>query len=84
MMIAVLSLIGLGLVLGLIRLIKGPTVMDRIVSVDTMNIMIVGLIAVLSVVLENRLYLDIAIVYGVLAFLETIVLSKYMEGKNHE
>ena len=82
MMIAVLSLIGVGLLLGFVRLIKGPTVMDRIVSVDTMNIMIVGLIAVLSIVLENRLYLDIAIVYGVLAFMETVVLAKYMEGKN--
>lgn len=84
MMIAVLSLIGVGLIMSLVRLIKGPTVMDRIVSVDTMNIMIVGLIAVLSILLENSLYLDIAIVYGVLAFLETVVLSKYMEGKSHE
>ncbi len=84
MMITILSLVGFGLCLCFIRLVKGPTVMDRIVSVDTMNIMIVGLIALLSIVLENHLYMDIAIVYGVLAFLETVVLAKYMEGKSHE
>lgn len=82
MMILVLSLIGVGVLLSIVRLIKGPSVMDRIISVDTINMMIVGLIAVLSIVLENGLYLDIAIVYGILAFLETIVLAKYMEGKS--
>lgn len=82
MIIVVLSLVAVGIILSAIRLIKGPTVMDRVVSVDTINMMIVGLIAVLSIVLENNLYLDIAIVYGILAFLETIVLAKYMEGKS--
>lgn len=82
MMIVILSLIGVGVLLSVARLIKGPSVMDRVISVDTINMMIVGLIAVLSIVLENGLYLDIAIVYGILAFLETIVLAKYMEGKS--
>lgn len=81
MMIAVLSLVGIGMLLSLIRLVKGPSTMDRVVSVDTLNVMITGLIAILAVVFENSLYLDIAIVYGVLAFLETIILAKYMEGK---
>lgn len=82
MMIVILSLIGIGICLSLIRLIKGPSVMDRVISVDTINMMIVGLIAVLAIVLENGMYLDIAIVYGILAFLETIILAKYMEGKS--
>lgn len=81
MMIVILSLVGIGMVLTLIRLVKGPSTMDRVVSVDTINIMITGLIAILSVTLKNSLYLDIAIVYGILAFLETIILAKYMEGK---
>lgn len=82
MMITVISLIGVGILLSIIRLVKGPSVMDRVISVDTINMMIVGLIAVLAIVLENGLYLDIAIVYGILAFLETIILAKYMEGKS--
>lgn len=81
-MIIVMSLVGIGLLLSFIRLVKGPSVMDRVISIDTMNVMIVGLIAVLSIVLENSMYLDIAIVYGVLAFMETIIFAKYMEGKH--
>ncbi len=77
----IVALIGLGVLLSVYRLVKGPSTMDRVVSIDTINMMIVGLIAVLALVFKSGLYLDIAIVYGVLAFLETVIISRYMEGK---
>lgn len=77
----IVALIGLGVLLSVYRLVKGPSTMDRVVSIDTINMMIVGLIAVLALVFKSSLYLDIAIVYGVLAFLETVIISRYMEGK---
>ena len=80
--IVVFSLIGLGLLFAILRLIKGPTIADRVVSLDTFNIIVIGVIAMLSHLLNNNLYLDIAIVYAILAFLETIVFSRYLEGKH--
>lgn len=80
--IIVFSLVGLGLLLTLIRLIKGPTIADRAVSLDTFNIIVIGIVALLAFLFENGLYLDIAIVYGILAFLETIVFARYLEGKH--
>lgn len=80
--IIVFSLVGIGLVFTFIRMIKGPTVADRIVSLDTFNIIIIGVVALLAFYFDNGLYLDIAIVYGILAFLETIVFARYLEGKN--
>ena len=62
-------------------MIIGPEVTDRIVSLDTMNVMITGIIVLLSHIFKNEIYLDIAIVYGVLSFLETVVLSRYLEAK---
>jgi multicomponent Na+:H+ antiporter subunit F len=44
-----------------------------------MNVIITGLIVFLAHVFESSLYLDIAIIYGVLAFLETVVFSRYLE-----
>jgi len=79
----VLSLIALGILFSLIRLFMGPSIADRIVSLDTVNIIIIGLIVVMAVLFNNGLYLDIAIVYGILSFLETIVLSRYLEGKRY-
>jgi len=76
-----LILTGVALILSMIRLMIGPSTMDRLVSVDTINMIIVGGIALLALTFKNSLYLDIAIVYGILAFLETIIISRYMEGK---
>lgn len=76
----VYGLIGLGLLFAVIRLIKGPSIADRAVSLDTFNIIVIGIIAILSVLFDNGMFLDIAIVYGILAFLETIVFARYVEG----
>ncbi len=77
----VIALVGIGVLLSAYRLVKGPSTMDRIVSIDTMNMMVVGVIALFALYFRNSLYLDIAIVYGVLAFLETIIIARYMEGR---
>ncbi|PNR88227.1 cation:proton antiporter [Petrotoga sp. 9T1HF07.CasAA.8.2] len=81
MEIVVFSLIGIGVFFSILRMIIGPEVTDRIVSLDTMNVMITGIIVLLSHIFKNEIYLDIAIVYGVLSFLETVVLSRYLEAK---
>lgn len=78
----VFGLVGLGMLFALIRLIKGPTVADRVVSLDTFNVITIGLISLLAFTFENNLFLDIAIVYAILAFLETIVFARYLEGKD--
>lgn len=77
----VVILAAVGVLLSSYRLFAGPTTMDRIVGVDTINMMVVGVIALLALIFESGLYLDIAIVYGVLAFLETVVIARYLEGK---
>lgn len=80
-MIILFTLIVIGILLSLYRLITGPSPVDRIVSLGTINVMIVGLIAVLSLYFKNSLILDIAIVYAVLSFVETIVFSRFLEGR---
>lgn len=81
--IIVASLLGLGMLFAVIRLIKGPSNANRVVSLDTLNIIVIGVIAFLAHQFDNALYLDIAIVYAILAFLETIVFSRYLEGRNN-
>lgn len=80
--IIVFSLVGLGLLFAVVRLFIGPSTADRVVSLDTFNIIVIGVIALLAYQFENSLYLDIAIVYGILAFIETIVFARYLEGQH--
>lgn len=77
----VFGLVGLGVLLAAVRLLVGPNTADRVNALDTINVMIVGVISLLSVIFANKMYLDIAIAYGILAFLETIVFARYLEGR---
>lgn len=79
--IIVFSLIGLGVLFALIRLIAGPSSFDRVVGLDTLNIIITAAIVMIALVLESSLYLDIALAYAILSFLETVVFARFLEGK---
>jgi len=79
--IIVFSLLGIGLLFTMIRFIIGPSLSDKIVSLDTFNMIIIGVIAMLALIFQSELYLDITIIYSILAFLETVVFARYVEGK---
>ena len=79
--IIVFSLIGIGVLFALLRLIIGPSGFDRVVGLDTLNIIITALIVFIASIFKSSLYLDIAIVYAILSFLETIIFARFLEGK---
>ncbi len=74
-------LIGFGIMLSGFRLVKGSTQFDRVVGLDVINVSIIGVLVVIGFMNKNALYIDVAIVYGVLGFLETIVFAKFLEGR---
>ena len=75
-------LVGLGILLSLYRMIKGATQFDRVVSLDVINVCIIGVLVVIAVITKNELYIDVAIVYSILGFLETIVFAKFLEVRS--
>lgn len=78
-MIIVFSFIGLALILGLIRFIKGPTTADRAVALDTMSIIATSALALMAFVFQRYIYVDVALVYAVLGFIGVIVIARYLE-----
>lgn len=76
----VFALVALGIALSFVRVVLGPTMSDRVVGLDTANVIITGALALIAHAFNNALYLDIAIVYGILAFLETVIIARYLEG----
>ncbi len=75
-------LVGLGILMSLYRMIKGNTQFDRVVSLDVINVSIIGVLVVIAVITKNELYVDVAIVYSILGFLETIVFAKFLEVRS--
>ena len=78
--IFVFSLMLAGLILGLIRFVKGPTSADRVVALDTMSIIATSAFALLALVFNRFIYIDIALIYAVLGFVGVIVIARYLEG----
>lgn len=79
--IIVLTLTGIGVLFALLRLIIGPSAFDRVVGLDTVNVIIIALIVFLAYYFQSVLYLDIALAYAILSFLETLVFARYLEGR---
>ncbi len=68
----------------LYRIFKGPTALDRIVAIDILGILIIGLCSVLTISTGRSWYIDIGIAWGLQSFIGTIALSKYMEGRDFD
>ncbi len=69
----------LAIMLSLYRFIKGPTAPDRLVAYDVMTVSSLALIALIAYLASRIIYLDVAIVYGLLSFLGVIIVSRYFE-----
>jgi multicomponent Na+:H+ antiporter subunit F len=68
-------------VICLYRIIRGPTIPDRMVGVDIFGILVVGVCAIISVQTERSFILDIGIAWIILSFIGTLTLAKYLTGK---
>ena len=62
------------------RLFIGPTVYDRLVSLNVVGVIITIILILISVETDLGLYLDIALSFVMLDFVGTIALVKYLEG----
>ena len=65
----------------LFRVLRGPSIPDRVLATDTFVSVIISIMVLLSLE-TNDFLMDIAIVYAVLGFIGTIAISKYLEGRH--
>lgn len=64
----------------LIRAVRGPSVPDRIVAVNMIGTMTIGMIAILSDMLGESYLLDVCLIYAMISFLAIVVLTKVYTG----
>ena len=72
-------LIVFGIVLGVLRLVLGRTIVDRVAAVDMLTVISISVIALYAHVSGRFIYLDVALVYGVLSFLSVLAVARYLE-----
>ena len=63
----------------LFRAARGPTVPDRILAINIVGTKTLVVLVLITYVFDQPMYLDIALIYGLLNFIVTIAAARYME-----
>lgn len=74
-----LFLAALGLAVA--RLLCGPSFPDRVVALDLLGMVVAGLIAAGALLFRQPMFLDIVLVFALIAFLGTVALARYLEKR---
>ena len=79
-----LATLGIALLFAVIRLVKGPTLPDRIVAMDLAGVLVVSLIVVLAASTSVHATLDAAVVIALIGFVGTVGYATYVERGHPE
>ena len=72
------ALLALAMLLTLVRLLLGPTLADRILALDVLTTLGIGIIATFAVRAGQAVYTDVAIALALIGFVATISFAKYL------
>jgi len=65
----------------LYRVIFGPSPADRIVAVEIMGVLIVGMLALTGIYFGRDFFMDIALIWALLSFIASLAFAKILEGR---
>jgi multicomponent Na+:H+ antiporter subunit F len=78
-LLIVLPALSLTLILTVVRLIRGPSVPDRVVALDLLASVGIAIAAVYGMMTDQPAFADVAIVLALLSFLGTVAFARYVE-----
>lgn len=75
------AMLALAFLLALWRIARGPSLPDRVVGLDLVALLAVGVIGLLTLVHREASFLDAALALALVAFLGTIAFARYAEQR---
>jgi multicomponent Na+:H+ antiporter subunit F len=76
-----LGVMTVSFILAFYRLARGPSLPDRVVALDLIAAIVVGIIGAYSIVTDQPVFLDAAIVLALIVFLGTVAFARYTERR---
>jgi len=70
--------VAISMLLALWRLLRGPTLPDRILALDTFSVTAIAQLMLFGMHLGSAIYFEAALVIAMLGFGSTVVLSKFV------
>ena len=78
---AAFAMVMAGVVLAFLRLVRGPSLPDRVVALDTMTVLIVAFCGLYALQTGVAAFLDVAVVLALIGFLATAALARFIERR---
>ena len=73
------TMLAVAAVLTFIRLVKGPTVPDRVIAIDLIGVLLVCVLVLMGGVTAQQAFLDVAMVVALISFVGTVAYARYIE-----
>jgi multicomponent Na+:H+ antiporter subunit F len=80
-LIIAFSMLLVALVLAFARLLKGPSINDRIAAMDLIASVVMGFVLVYSVMINKSIYFDIPVIISLISFIGTVAVSTYLKHR---
>ena len=74
-----LIFIAISMLILIYRVIKGPSIPDRIVALDAISMNLICMIALFSLLLNTSMFLEVILLISILSFTGTVAFSKFLE-----
>ena len=74
----VVAMLALAMLLAAWRLVRGPSLPDRVLALDTLYVDALALLVALGVWLDTGLYFEVALLIGLLGFIGTVVVATFL------
>ncbi|MDD1507250.1 K+/H+ antiporter subunit F [Pseudomonas sp. CNPSo 3701] len=73
-----MALMGVAMLLNLARLVRGPSMPDRVLALDTLYINALALIVLFGIWLQSDLFFEAALLIAIMGFVGTVAVGKHM------
>lgn len=74
----------LTIIICMYRAIVGPTNADRLIAVNVIGTKTIVLISMISILLNKKYYEDVVIVYALISYLATVIISRYVDERREK
>ncbi|MBN2538298.1 cation:proton antiporter [candidate division WOR-3 bacterium] len=81
-MTILIVLLVLGAFFCLYRVLRGPSIPDRVIAVDVMAVIFSSITALMGLRLRLAYLLDLSIALAIISFVATLALAKYLSGRS--
>jgi len=74
-----LPILVLAVLLAVVRLVRGPSVPDRVVALDLIATLVMGIMAIYAIATDAAVLLDLVVVLALVSFMGTVAFARYVE-----